>query len=249
MSDIERRLERHFPALDLPGRLLLLREAIEGRIVFTTSFGIEDQLLTHWIAETGAGIELATLDTGRLFPETLDVWARTEARYGLPIRAFAPDESALEELLGLQGVFGFRQSVEARKACCGIRKVAPLERALRGASGWVTGLRADQSANRAGSGFAGRDSGQGLIKINPLLDWTRAQVAAEAARLDVPVNALHARGFLSIGCAPCTRAVEPGEEERAGRWWWEAGQARECGLHAGPDGRLRRVAAQQEAGL
>jgi phosphoadenosine phosphosulfate reductase len=226
--------------LDLPGRLILVRKTIPGRIVLTTSFGIEDQLLTHWIAETGLDIALATLDTGRLFPETLDVWAATEARYGLTVEAYAPDAAAVGQLLRTQGAFGFKESVSARKNCCGVRKIEPLGRALSGASGWITGVRADQSENRSRTGFAEVDVLHDLLKINPLLDLTRNDIVAETTRLDIPVNALHERGFLSIGCAPCTRALHPGEAERAGRWWWEDESAKECGLHQGRDGKLVR---------
>jgi phosphoadenosine phosphosulfate reductase len=240
-----RSLLGRFPAVDLPGRLRLVRETVPGRIVLTTSFGIEDQLLTHWIAEAGLDIGLATLDTGRLFPETLDVWAATEARYGLTIQTYAPRAQPAEHLLRTQGALGFRVSIEARKACCDIRKVEPLNRALTGAQGWITGLRADQSDNRSALGFAGFDAAHGLIKINPLLDWSRERIAAETARLHVPVNVLHDRGFLSIGCAPCTRAIEPGEPERAGRWWWENESAKECGLHPGADGKLVRVSTPE----
>lgn len=230
-----------FAAIDPVARLARLRAAVAGDIVFTTSFGLEDQALTHMIAEAGLDIALATLDTGRLFPETYDVWAATEARYGLRIRAFAPHAEAVESLLAGDGVDGFRRSIEARKACCGVRKVEPLGRALAGASAWVTGLRADQSADRSALAFVESDAARGLVKVNPLLDWSRDRVADFVARHDVPVSALHARGFLSIGCAPCTRAVAPGEPERAGRWWWEAQAQKECGLHVDASGRLTRA--------
>ncbi|MGU9978783.1 phosphoadenylyl-sulfate reductase [Phreatobacter sp. HK31-P] len=231
-----------------PGRTLTaLRRRVDGRIVLTTSFGIEDQVLTHIIATRHLDIEIATLDTGRLFPETHDVWARTEERYGLRIRAVHPQAGALEDLVARQGVNGFYASVDNRKACCDVRKVAPLGRLLHGAAAWVTGLRADQSGTRAEVALSAWDGGQGLIKVNPLAQWTRADVAAFAADHDVPVNALHADGFLSIGCAPCTRAVAPGEPERAGRWWWEAEAKKECGLHLTPDGRLAPAAASVSA--
>ena len=138
------------------------------------------------------------------------------------------------------GVNGFYHRPEWRQACCGVRKMAPLGRALAGAAGWVTGLRADQSDHRSAVPFVGLDAGRGLIKANPLLDHTRAEIAAFTAARNVPVSPLHGRGFLSIGCAPCTRAVSPGEPERAGRWWWESDARKECGLHLAPDGRLTR---------
>jgi phosphoadenosine phosphosulfate reductase len=240
MSEIIGQLVSACPALSVIERLQLLRHALQGRIVFTTSFGIEDQLLTHWIAESGLDISLVTLDTGRLFLQTLDVWAQTEARYGLRIESFAPDAAAAQGLVRTQGVLGFRSGIEARKGCCFVRKVAPLRLALKGASGWITGLRADQSDNRSSLAFAETDTGFGLLKFNPLLDMTRLVIADEVKRHSVPVNALHAAGFISIGCAPCTRAIQPGEAERTGRWWWENELHKECGLHVGEDGHLKR---------
>jgi phosphoadenosine phosphosulfate reductase len=233
------------PGLDLAARLMLVRESIAGRIVLTTSFGIEDQLLSHVIGQTGLDITLATLDTGRLFPETLDVWAATEAQYGLAVEAYAPEATATGNLLSTQGALGFRGSIDARKACCSVRKVEPLARALAQAQGWITGMRADQSGSRSALAFAEADNARGLIKINPLADRTREQISAEVARLGVPINALHAQGFVSIGCAPCTRAIQPGEHERAGRWWWENDGNSECGLHVDASGKLVRSPKQE----
>jgi phosphoadenosine phosphosulfate reductase len=220
-----------FPALDLFERLAAVRAQIPGRVVFTTSFGIEDQAIAHAIFSQALAIDVATLDTGRLFPETYDVWAQTERRYGVRVLPFAPEHRAVEALIAGQGIEGFRSSVEARLDCCAVRKVAPLARALHGAAAWITGLRADQSANRAQLLFALFDEERRLIKVNPLFDWTRQDTCEFVRDNDVPCNALHERGFLSIGCAPCTRAVMPGEPERAGRWWWEQSQNKECGLH------------------
>jgi phosphoadenosine phosphosulfate reductase len=255
MTDVEEQLtiaaqlNVEFHALPPLERLVALRRHLTGTIVFTTSFGIEDQAITHLIAESGLEMTIATLDTGRLFPETHEVWAETERRYGLRVRAFYPTNTDLESLIAAQGIDGFYQSPEARKACCHVRKVAPLGRALATATGWVTGLRADQSSHRRAVEFVSFDGALGLIKANPLLDWTREQVVTFVAAHDVPVNRLHAQGFLSIGCAPCTRAVRPGEPERAGRWWWEDETRKECGLHVAPDGRLVRAAAlSEEAG-
>jgi phosphoadenosine phosphosulfate reductase len=227
----------------IPERLRTAVAAIPGRLVFTTSFGIEDQLIAHSIFTERLPIEVATLDTGRLFPETYAVWQETEERYGARIRAFSPDAEALADLVADQGINGFYHSKDARLSCCHVRKVVPLQRALAGASAWVTGLRADQSEHRSATAFAEWDEERRLIKIAPLFDHNRARVVAECARLEVPVNELHAKCFLSIGCAPCTRAVRPGEPERAGRWWWERDEAKECGLHADPSGRLVRSAA------
>ena len=210
--------------------------------VFTTSFGLEDQFLTHLLHGAGvaARIRFATLDTGRLFPEAYDLWQRTEERYGIVIHGYAPQGEAVERFIAHHGVNGFRNAIDLRKQCCGLRKLEPLERALAGAKLWITGLRADQSAARARIGLTETDAERGLTKLNPLHDWSREDIAALAEAEEVPVSPLHARGFLSIGCAPCTRAIAPGEPERAGRWWWEDEAAKECGLHVGADGRLTR---------
>jgi phosphoadenosine phosphosulfate reductase len=223
--------------LDPVERIALLREHLDGRIVFAHGFGIEGQLLVHWISEAKLDIDLVTLDTGRLFPETYELWALTEARYGRRIRAIYPERPELENLVATQGVNGFYESKEARVACCTVRKTRPLDRALSGASAWMSGVRGDQTATRRAAGLAGFDASRGVIKFNPLFDWTRAAVLDAVNANDVPINALHARGFASIGCASCTRALKPGEPERNGRWWWENEGNSECGLH------LPRVAA------
>jgi phosphoadenosine phosphosulfate reductase len=240
-------LDADFADLPVTERLRLLRAALPGRIVFTTSLGLEDQVLTHLIVEAGLDITLVTLDTGRLFPETLDLLRQTEKHYRRPVTVMAPFKRSVEMLVKAQGIDGFRHSIAARKSCCEIRKVEPLGRALAGASAWITGLRADQSAHRSGVSFASHDRTFRLLKVSPLLDWTREQAATFAAENNIPVNPLHAKGFLSIGCAPCTRAVEPGEPERAGRWWWENETQKECGLHLDAAGRLVRARPALEA--
>ena len=229
-----RRLSEAAFSLDLFERMAAARAAIAGPLVFTTSFGLEDQAIGHAILSQNLDIDLVTLDTGRLFAETHDVWAKTEQRYGRRIAAIVPERTALETLIDAQGANGFRASVAARQSCCHVRKVEPLNRALRGAAGWVTGLRADQSQHRTEVAFASVDPARRLIKINPLFDWTRERAVDFTEAHNVPVNTLHAAGFLSIGCAPCTRAIKPGEPERAGRWWWEDEGKNECGLHANP---------------
>jgi phosphoadenosine phosphosulfate reductase len=234
-------LNAAFTRLDVSARLRLLSQRVDGPTVFTTSFGLEDQALTHLIVASGIDCRFVTLDTGRLFPQTYAVWAATEQRYGIRIDAYAPRSDALARLVQQNGINGFYHSVDARHACCAVRKVEPLNRALAGAAAWVTGLRADQSENRQGLAFVSTDTARNLLKVNPLLDWTREQVAALVRDADVPHNALHDQGYLSIGCAPCTRAVTPGEPERSGRWWWEQDHTRECGLHLTPDGRLVRA--------
>ena len=220
-----------FAGLSAPERLAALREALDGRIVFAHGFGIEGQLIFHWICERALDIEVVTLDTGRLFPETYALWAETERRYGRRIRAVYPNHAALEALVARQGVDGFYESKHAREACCAVRKVRPLDGALAGAQAWITGARADQTETRKRAGLIAYEASRGLIKFNPLFDWTRAAVLAEVEAKRIPINALHAKGFASIGCAPCTRAIAPGEPERNGRWWWERDGARECGLH------------------
>lgn len=229
-----------FAGLDPAARLRALRAAVPGRIVFTTSLGIEDQVITHLIAGEKLDIEIVTLDTGRMFPESYTLWRDTEDKYAIAIRPFYPKGHSLERLVAEQGIDGFYNSVPARHACCDIRKVEPLARALNGADAWVTGLRADASANRAGMEAVSHDVARSLVKFSPLFDWTRDRIAAFAEANAVPVSPLHARGYLSIGCAPCTRAIAPGEPERAGRWWWEQEDAKECGLHVDADGRLIR---------
>ena len=232
-ADLVTRLQNDETLAALPPaeRIAFLRRALDGPIVFTHGFGMEGQLIFHWICERDIDIDGVTLDTGRLFPETYALWAQTERRYGRRIRAIYPHHAALERLVAKQGVDGFYESKQAREACCGTRKTKPLDRALRGASAWITGLRADQNLIRQEAGLIGFDTGRGLLKFNPLFDWTRAAVLAEARARNVPINALHAKGFASIGCAPCTRAIQPGEPERNGRWWWENDEHRECGLH------------------
>jgi len=238
-------LAAQFEALDLFERLAAIRALVPGRLVFTTSFGLEDQAIAHAVFAQNLAIDVATLDTGRLFPETQEVWAMTERRYGVRVGAFAPEHDRIEALIAGQGIDGFRSSVAARHACCTVRKVEPLKRALDGAAAWITGIRGDQSADRALLSAAAFDAARGLIKVSPLFDWSRERTLAFVRDHDVPTNTLHDRGFLSIGCAPCTRAVAPGEGERAGRWWWEQEEKKECGLHVDPSGRLVRATAPQ----
>jgi phosphoadenosine phosphosulfate reductase len=216
---------------DLMKRVAAIRRRLRGRIVFTTSFGIEDQAIAHAIFQQALGIDVVTLDTGRLFPETYQLWAQTERRYGQHIVAFYPDRASVERVVASQGIDGFYDSVENRQACCAVRKVQSLRRALAGAAGWITGMRIDQSAERAEISFATAEHTYDLVKVHPLFDYTRDEVVAFVRDHAVPYNVLHDRGFLSIGCAPCTRAVKPGEPERAGRWWWEHEEKKECGLH------------------
>ncbi len=223
-------LDNQLAALDLAGRLKLVA-SLGGRAVFTTSLGVEDQVITAAIGQHCPQIEVATLQTGMLFQETLDLIAETEKRYGIEIARFHPEENDVEAYIAQYGKYGFYESVEARHACCGVRKLKPLARALEGASFWVTGLRRGQSGNRSSTPFAEYDAERNLIKINPLADWDIDAIWAHVKAEEVPYNPMHDRGYPSIGCEPCTRAIKPGEPERAGRWWWEQDEKRECGLH------------------
>jgi phosphoadenosine phosphosulfate reductase len=216
--------------LDLAGRLALVA-GLGGRAVFTTSLGIEDQVITAAIGTERLPVDVVTLETGRLFKETVELIDETEGQYGIAIARYAPVQDDIDAYAEKYGLNGFYESVEARHACCSVRKLKPLARALEGASFWITGLRRGQSGNRAETPFAEYDAERNLIKVNPLADWDIDRIKAYVADNAVPVNPMHARGYPSIGCEPCTRAIKPGEPERAGRWWWENDEKRECGLH------------------
>jgi len=216
--------------LSLAERLALVA-GLGSRAVFTTSLGIEDQVITAAIGTHRLPIDVATLETGRLFAETLRLIEETEDRYGITITRFYPEQDDIDAYAETYGLNGFYESVEARHACCHVRKLIPLAKALEGAGFWITGLRRGQSGNRAATPFVEFDADRNLIKINPLADWNIDAIKAHVAAENIPVNPLHARGYPSIGCEPCTRAIKPGEPERAGRWWWENDEKRECGLH------------------
>ncbi|MGD9557929.1 MAG: phosphoadenylyl-sulfate reductase [Mangrovibacterium sp.] len=209
-----------------------LASRFEGSIVFTTSFGIEDQVVTDMIFRNDLPVKVITLDTGRLFEETYKVYNRTIEKYGKPIYAYYPDRETLEKFVSEKGPNSFYESVENRKMCCHIRKVEPLGRALKGMSCWITGIRASQSNNRGNMDFFEWDGGFSVVKYNPLLKWSLDDCREHVKTNHVPYNVLHDRGFVSIGCAPCTRAIQPGEDFRAGRWWWENNSKKECGLHS-----------------
>ncbi|MDI9349732.1 MAG: phosphoadenylyl-sulfate reductase [Candidatus Symbiobacter sp.] len=219
-------------------------------LVFTTSFGLEDQVLTDMIVkQPGLAVQFVTLDTGRLFPETYELWQRTTSRYGITITSHHPNADALGDYVRRRGINGFYEDVAARHECCAIRKTVPLTAALAGADIWLTGIRRDQSTARQEIPLVSHDPTHNVVKLNPILGWTRAQAVAYAEQHKVPLNPLHLAGYLSIGCAPCTRAVQPGESERDGRWWWENEAAKECGLHVMPDGRrVRRKDLQATPG-
>lgn len=227
ISDLESRLN----LLSAEEGLALISELFPGKVVFSTSLGQEDQVITQLIASQDLPIQIFSLDTGRLFPETLDLLGRTESRYKTRIKVYYPETSSVEKLVTEIGINGFYESVENRKSCCFVRKVEPLKRALAGNEIWITGLRGEQSANRSDMKRIEWDESNQIIKFNPLLDWTFDQMIAYINEHKIPYNPLHDQGFISIGCAPCTRAILPGEDARAGRWWWEESK-KECGLHS-----------------
>lgn len=229
---------------------VLLRDAAaqHAPATFACSFGIEDMVIFDLIHRANLDIEIFTLDTGRLHEETYALMQRAKEHYPRPLRIMFPHGPAVEKFVQAEGINAFYQSIELRKSCCGIRKVEPLRRALQGKELWITGLRREQSVTRAELEPLAFDVANGLMKLNPLLDWTEADVNGYIKRFDVPINALHERGFPSIGCAPCTRAIAPGEDARAGRWWWEQPESKECGLHMDPTGKLVRSKRPANAG-
>jgi phosphoadenosine phosphosulfate reductase len=219
--------------LDFKGSLEFLSSISGLNVSFSTSFGKEDLVITHQLSLISCeNIKIFTLDTGRLFQETYGVWSSTIARYkNIRINAYYPDQDRLSAYVSDNGINAFYESMELRKQCCHIRKVEPLKKALTGVHVWITGLRGETSNGRLNIPKASWDESFQLIKFNPLIDWTLIHVKEYIKEYNIPYNALHDRGFVSIGCAPCTRAVREGEPERAGRWWWENTEARECGLH------------------
>jgi phosphoadenosine phosphosulfate reductase len=228
-----------------------LRDALARHpsAALATSFGAEDMVLLDLVDRLGLAVDAFTLDTGRLHEETYALMARARVRYPrTPVRVLFPDAARIESWVAAHGINGFRDDVGLRKECCAIRKLEPLARALRGRELWITGLRREQSPTRSAVAVIERDDANGLMKLNPLADWSADDVRAYVEAHQVPVNELHARGFPSIGCAPCTRAIAAGEDERAGRWWWEQPMQRECGLHVGADGRLVRAGAAKATG-
>ncbi|WP_158825524.1 phosphoadenylyl-sulfate reductase [Mucilaginibacter lacusdianchii] len=216
-----------------PGSALAwLANKFPDQVVFSTSFGWEDQVITHMIFSQKLPIKVFTLETGRIFPETYYVWNRTMEMYGQPVYAYYPKTELVQEMVSKKGPSSFYESVENRKECCGIRKIEPLKRALAGNTVWITGIRAEQSANRQYMDNIEWDEGNQIIKYHPIYSWSLDEVKNYIKTNNIPYNPLHDKGFPSIGCAPCTRAVQPGEDFRAGRWWWEDQSKKECGLHS-----------------
>ncbi len=208
-----------------------------GRLALASSLGAEDQTLTHMICRVDPAVRIFTLDTGRMFPESYELLDRTNRHYGINIEVFFPDYLQVEKMVAEKGINLFYDSIENRKLCCGIRKVEPLRRAFGGLDAWICGLRREQSVTRFSVEFAEWDEGNNLVKLNPLAEWTEKQLWDYIKEHNIPYHALHDKGFPSIGCQPCTRAVKPGEDVRAGRWWWEEPEKKECGLHNRPPAR------------
>lgn len=212
----------------------ILRWAVDTyapELAMASSFGAEDVALIDIFSQHGMKIRVFTLDTGRLHDETYALMEQIRIRYDLTIESYFPERDAVELLERDKGFYSFRESIENRKECCGIRKVQPLRRALTGLNAWVTGLRRDQAVTRTDTAAVEWDEANDMVKVNPLVEWTEEQVWDYVRAHEVPYNALHDQGFPSIGCAPCTRAIKPGEDVRAGRWWWENPDDKECGLH------------------
>ncbi|MGB3949283.1 MAG: phosphoadenylyl-sulfate reductase [Bacteroidia bacterium] len=216
-------------AEDIIGTLSELRSE---KVVFSTSLGYEDQVISHYIFSYNLAVDVFTLDTGRLFPETYSVLSSTLSRYKKQIKVYYPDTEAVQNLVTNKGPFSFYDTIENRKECCFIRKVEPLKRALNGYTIWITGIRAEQSGNRMEIPMVEWDETNKIIKVHPLLNWSLEQVKSYIAKHNIPYNILHDKGFVSIGCQPCTRAIKEGDDFRAGRWWWEDAGKKECGLHS-----------------
>ena len=231
MSEVVENIKWETAGLGPVEALQKLANLYPGEIVFSSSFGWEDQVITHLIFANNIPIKVFTLETGRLFPETYYVWNRTLEVYQKPIHAYYPQTDALQNMVNEKGPNSFYESIENRKQCCHIRKIEPLKRALQGNEIWVTGIRAEQSPNREDMHDLEWDEGNQLIKFHPIFEWSLDDVKQYIKENNIVYNTLHDRGFPSIGCAPCTRAVEPGEDFRAGRWWWEDQSKKECGLH------------------
>ena len=202
------------------------------RAAFSTSLSWEDQVITHHIFSNDLPIRVFTLDTGRLFPETYGVFNRTLDRYKKKIEVFSPKHEGVEKMVTEKGPLSFYVSLENRKECCFIRKIEPLNRALENIACWITGLRAEHSENRNNMTMTEMDTQRNIVKVHPIFNWSLEQVKEEIKTHNIPYNSLHDKGFVSIGCQPCTRAVQEGEDFRAGRWWWENSDKKECGLHS-----------------
>ena len=235
-----------YQPLSAEERLTGLCDSVKEGVVFSTSLGEEDQVITDMIARRRLPVTIFTLDTGRLFPETYQLIETTQKKYDVRINIYFPDTAEVEQMVNERGINLFYQSVENRKLCCYVRKVKPLQRALRGAKVWIVGLRRAQSITRQNLALFEWDEDHKVVKCAPLFDWSLDQVKDYIARNDIPVNPLHERGYVSIGCAPCTRPIRAGEDIRAGRWWWEQPEHKECGLHISPNPSMKKRNGHEE---
>jgi len=227
-------LNKRFSGLDTEKVLRYFLSEFKGRIALSSSLGAEDQVLTDMVMHIDPEVRVFTLDTGRMFPENYDLIDKTNQAYRMKMDVFFPDYRKVEEMVSERGINLFYNSIENRKLCCHIRKIEPLKRALSELDIRICGLRSDQAVTRINTKLLEWDETNGLLKLNPLADWSHEQVWDYIRKKNVPYNILHDKGFLSIGCQPCTRAIEAGEDVRAGRWWWEKPESKECGLHNQP---------------
>jgi phosphoadenosine phosphosulfate reductase len=225
------KLEPSFSDLSAEELIKKIASIFGDKAAFSSSLSWEDQVITHYIFSNNLPIRIFTLDTGRIFPETYNVLNRTRERYQKEIEVFFPNTEAVQELVTKKGASSFYESLENRKECCFIRKVEPLNRALKDVECWITGIRSEHSENRSSLPIIDRDEQRNIYKVNPLANWTLSEVKAVISQQNIPYNVLHDKGFVSIGCQPCTRAIKEGEDFRAGRWWWEDQSKKECGLH------------------
>jgi phosphoadenosine phosphosulfate reductase len=226
-----KKLKDQLSGKSIDERLEILASIFNDKIIFTSSFGIEDQVITHKIFRNNLPIKVVTLDTGRLFPQTYEVFSNTIIKYRKKINVYFPDYMSVEKMVTEKGPFSFYDSIENRQECCRLRKVVPLSRALNGVDCWISGIRASQSDDRGQMDWIEYDEVKHLYKFYPLFDWSLEDVEKFIKDHNIPYNSLHDKGFVSIGCEPCTKAVKPGEDFRAGRWWWENEGPKECGCH------------------
>jgi len=231
MQNIVAQLNETFKDVPIEEVVAFFLKTYKSKVAFSSSFGAEDQVLTDIIMNIDKDAKIFTLDTGRLPYETYELMHKTNQRYKTKVDVYFPHDKDIEELYQDQGINGFYDSVENRKSCCYVRKILPLKRALKGLKVWITGLRAEQSITREDLKLLEWDEANQVIKLNPLLSWKQEDVWAYIKEHKLPYNKLHDLGYPSIGCAPCTRAVEKGEDLRSGRWWWENPEHKECGLH------------------
>lgn len=231
MKDLAGKYNEKFSGKPAEEILSFFLSEFKGRVAFSTSLGSEDQVLTDMITAIDRSVKIFTLDTGRHFQETYDILDLTEKKYGISILTFFPEAAAVEQMVREKGINLFYESAENRKLCCHIRKTEPLKRALQGMMVWISGLRSEQSITRKDLSVVEWDASNQLIKVNPLMEWTEKQVWEYIRQKKVPYNVLHDKGYPSIGCQPCTRAILPGEHIRSGRWWWELAEYKECGIH------------------